>query len=136
MTPPVSTLKSRPEFIEHLDEVFRAFGAIHARRMFGGYGIYREGIMIGLVIDETLYLKTDADTIDRFRSAGSEPFRYDKRGETVVTSYHSMPVDAFDDPERARDWATIALEAALRSAQHAPKRRRTPARPAQAAEPG
>jgi DNA transformation protein and related proteins len=118
----------RSAFTEHLNEVFRAFGAIDARRMFGGYGIYHEGVMIGLVIDETLYLKTDADTHERFQDVGAEPFRYEKRGETVVTSYYSMPVDAFDDPDLARSWASVAYEAALRTRQRAPKRKRKSAK--------
>jgi DNA transformation protein len=54
------------EFVDYLHEVFGRFGPIHVRRMFGGYGIYHDGIMFGLVADDTLYLKADASTAKHF----------------------------------------------------------------------
>lgn len=39
------------EFVEYLKEVFREFGPVSARRMFGGHGIFFDGLMIGLVAD-------------------------------------------------------------------------------------
>ncbi len=49
-------MKRANEFVEHLNEVFRLFGAIHSKQMFGGYGIYHQGLMFGLVANDTLYL--------------------------------------------------------------------------------
>lgn len=39
------------EFITHLTDVFEHFGPIHAKRMFGGYGVYHQGLMFALVAD-------------------------------------------------------------------------------------
>jgi DNA transformation protein len=103
------------EFVEHLNEVFRLFGAIHSKRMFGGYGIYHQGLMFGLVADDTLYLKTDAVSAPQFSEAGCVPFEYNKNGTTMRMSYASAPIEIFDDPEMARDWASLAYAAALRS---------------------
>ncbi|WP_395668548.1 TfoX/Sxy family protein [Rhodoferax sp.] len=108
-------MKRANEFVEHLSEVFRLFGAIHPKRMFGGYGVYHNALMIGLVADDTLYLKTDALSAPLFSEAGSVPFEYTKRGVTMKMSYASAPVEVFDDPEIARIWACRAYEAALRS---------------------
>jgi DNA transformation protein len=107
------------EFIEHLNEVFRLFGAIHSKRMFGGYGVYHNALMIGLVADDTLYLKTDALSARLFSEAGSVPFEYTKRGVAMKMSYASAPVEVFDDPEIAKMWASRAYEAALRSSAKA-----------------
>lgn len=110
------------EFVEHLDEVFRLFGPVRSRHMFGGYGIYHEDLMIALVADDTLYLKVDAVSAAQFLEAGSLPFEYTKGGTTMTMSYSSAPAEIFDDPEVARTWAIRAYEAALRSRGKAARR--------------
>lgn len=117
-------MKKVSEFVEHLTEVFRAFGPISSRRMFGGYGIYHRDLMIGLVADDTLYLKTDAVSAPWFAEAGSSPFEYTKNGVPMTMSYASAPAEIFDDPSVATLWATRASDAALRSRTAGrPKRR-------------
>ena len=115
-------VKKNNEFVSHLNEVFRLFGSIHSKQMFGGYGIYHQGSMIGLVANDTLYLKTDALSAPQFSEAGCVPFEYTKNGTTMKMSYSSAPIELFDDPEMAKDWASLAYAAALRSrkksAQH------------------
>ena len=113
-------MKRVNEFVEHLNEVFRLFGAIHSRHMFGGYGIYHQGLMFGLVANDTLYLKTHAVSAPQFSEAGCVPFEYTKNGTTMRMSYASAPIEIFDDPEMARDWASLAYAAALRSKKKPP----------------
>jgi DNA transformation protein len=102
------------EFVENLQEVFALFGPVSARRMFGGYGIYHDGLMFALVTDDVLYLKADKQTVDRFLEQNLRPFEYDKKGKTVTMSYYTAPEEIFDDPEAAQEWAVRAFEAALR----------------------
>ena len=108
-------MKKVNEFVEHLDEVFRLFGPIHSKRMCGGYGVYHQGLMIGLVADDTLYLKVDSLSSSHFTETGSSPFVYTKNGRAMKMSYSSAPIEILDDPESAKTWATRAYEAALRS---------------------
>ena len=82
-----------------LRDLFAPFGPVALRRMFGGLGIYRDGLMFGLVVDGEIYLKADAETAPLFREAGSQPFRYQKGDRIVETSYHSLPEEALDDPD-------------------------------------
>ena len=117
-------MKQPSEFVVHLNEVFRLFGPLHASRMFGGYGLYHDDLMIGLVADDTLYLKTDAVSAPLFSEAGSSPFEYTKNGVSMKMSYASAPAEIFDDPQAAKEWACRALEAALRSRSKAPKHRK------------
>lgn len=117
-------MKQAPEFVEHLDEVFRLFGPIRCRRMFGGYGVYHHELMIGLVADDTLYLKTDSLSAPLFAEAGCKPFEYTKNGVTMKMSYSSAPAEIYDDPETARTWAVRAFDAALRSRNKSAKRAR------------
>ncbi len=117
-------MKKTNEFVEHLNEVFRLFGPIRSRRMFGGFGVYHHDLMIGLVADDTLYLKTDALSAAHFSEAGCLPFEYTKNGLTMKMSYSSAPVEIFDDPETAKTWAIRAYEAALRSRSKSAKPRK------------
>ena len=61
------------EFIEHLTELFTDFGPIRSRRMFGGYGIYHNELMFGLVADDVLFLKTDKALAHEMSEMGLEP---------------------------------------------------------------
>ena len=103
------------EFVEHLKEVFREFGPITTRRMFGGHGIYHDGVMIGLVADDVLYLKADVVSAPRFVACGLTQFRYPKGDKLVAMSYYQAPEEALEDPTEMREWARLAFEAAVRA---------------------
>ncbi|MCE8015458.1 TfoX/Sxy family protein [Halomonas sp. MCCC 1A17488] len=103
------------EYTDSLRDVFELFGPIAARRMFGGHGIYHDGLMFALVADETLYLKVDEYNLGDFERAGLEPFGYDKGGRFVRLSYYQAPEELFEDRELAAAWARRSFEAALRA---------------------
>jgi DNA transformation protein len=106
---------AKNESIDYLHEVFDAFGPIQTRRMFGGWGIYHDGLMFGLYAAGRLYLKTDAQNVAQFEAAGSKPFTYMQRDKAVKLSYWSAPEAVLDDRDEARVWARTAFEAALRA---------------------
>jgi len=116
------------EYIEHLGEVFGLFGPVTARRMFGGYGIYHDGLMFALVADDTLYLKADAENLRYFEDEGLGPFGYNKNGKLVKMSYYRAPDEIMDDRKQAAVWARRSFEAALRSpaSRNRPKRTKQP----------
>jgi DNA transformation protein len=103
------------EFVDYLSEVFQALGQVDAKRMFGGFGIYHDDLMFGLVADDVLYLKADAESAPAFVARQLAQFQYLKQGKPVRLSFYAAPEEIFDDPDEARDWATRACEAALRS---------------------
>lgn len=120
-------------FTDHLHEVFGAFGPIQTRRMFGGHGVWHQGLMIGLVAGDTLYLKVDEQTRGHFEAQCLGPFEYSRQGKTVALSYCRAPEEMLESPGEAVVWARVAYAAALRGmrptglAQNswAPKARRT-----------
>ena len=105
------------EFIEYLEEAFAEFGEIRARKMFGGYGLYHDDVMIGLVAEDTLYLKVDSETVSCFEERGLSQFMYPKGQKMVGMSYYQAPEEALEDPSEMCHWATLAYGAALRSRQ-------------------
>lgn len=103
------------EFIDYLEEVFEEFGPIYAKKMFGGYGIYHNGIMFGLVSDNTLYLKADETTSGYFQSRGLDQFEYVKGQKIVQMSYYLAPEEVLEDPTEAKLWALRAYKAAVQA---------------------
>lgn len=102
------------EYLDYLHDLFSAFAPVTTRAMFGGHGVYRDGTIIGIVIDETLYLKVDAQTRAVFEAEGCQPFVYESKGKAVPMSYWTVPDEALDSPQDFRPWAHHAWEAALR----------------------
>jgi DNA transformation protein len=146
-------MSNSKEFIAHVLEMMQPAGRISARAMFGGHGIYVDGLLppktpaasspkggtalarpgggliVGIVVDDVLYLKTDAETRATFVRRDLEPFRYTtKTGEIHSTSYYRPPDEALESPAAMREWLRLALSAALRSANRkkprAPRQKR------------
>ncbi len=102
------------DFSEFLREQFSALGAVHVRRMFGGAGLFCDGLMFGLVADEVLYLKVDEISRGEFEAQDLEPFVYERKGQAVSLSYLRAPEEILDDPDAALHWGQLAFAAAQR----------------------
>lgn len=112
------------EFVTFLHEVFESFGPIRSRKMFGGHGIYHQDLMFGLVADDELYLKTDADNIAEFEARELPAFEFEtKDGKVMKMSYVKAPEEIYDDPDEARYWADSGYAAAVRNAAKKNKRK-------------
>lgn len=94
---------------EFVRELFSEFGEVQIRRMFGGAGLFDQGLMFGLVVDGQIYLKADPETVPAFEAEGCEPFGYDtKHGRRVLTSYWRLPERLYDEPGELAQWARTA----------------------------
>lgn len=108
--------EARSPLCEHLKDLLHSWGLIGARPMFGGWGLYRGHVMFGLVAEETLFFKTDASNAGEYTARGMPPFRFERNGRTVATSYCTVPPDVLEDGDTAACWAELAYQAALREA--------------------
>ena len=115
----------RSEFAALVEEVLQAVGPVEVRAMFGGHGVFLDGVMFGLIADEVLYLKVDDGNRGRFEEAGLEPFVYASGGRPTTMSYHRAP-DVLEDWNALSPWVAGALDAARRAKRPPPRRRRTP----------
>lgn len=102
-------------FVAHVLEQMAAFGPVQARRMFGGHGLYRDGLMFALIVDEQLYFKADAAMAADCERQGLRSFSYVARGRTVKVGYFAAPPDVFEAPECMREWAARAHACAQRA---------------------
>jgi DNA transformation protein len=99
--------------------------------MFGGAGVYADGVMFGLIAGDTLHLKVD-DTLKRDLAAeGSGPFVWrpdsgPKAGQAVEMGYWRLPDAALDEPDLAVAWARRALAVARAAKPPARRKARRP----------
>jgi DNA transformation protein and related proteins len=104
-------------FAEFLREQLAPLGRLTMRRMFGKTGVFCDGVMFGMVADNTLYFRVDDENRETFREAASfSPLNYAKRGELIDLSFWRVPERLFDEPDELIAWARAALAAARRVA--------------------
>ncbi len=78
--------------------------------MFGGYGIFHDGLTFALIADDTLYFKVDESNHDMYEKAKRNPFPYG-------ISYWEVPVEVLEDKDRLGEWAGISIDIAHRKAR-------------------
>ena len=103
------------EFAQHIADMFSFLGIVRTKRMFSGYGLFLDGLMFALVIDDMLYLKDDMANRSIYTDRGLAPFTYQRQGKLVALSYYQAPEEMMDDPDEALFWARCALAAARRA---------------------
>jgi DNA transformation protein len=114
-------------FPDYVLEQLAPFGGVSARPMFGGNGLFKRGLMFGLITGGELFFKVDDSNRADFEARKSQPFTYAARGRTVALSYWFVPEEVIEDPDVLRAWASKAYEAALKNRKAAaarPKARR------------
>src|SRR5215469_10005137 len=102
-------------FAEFLREQLAPLGRVTMRRMFGKTGVFCDGVMLGMVTDNTLYFRVDDQNRAAFKEAESfPPLNYRKKGSTIDLAFWRAPERLFDEPDEFVAWARAALAAARR----------------------
>src|SRR5262245_5612182 len=104
-------------FAEFLREQLAPLGHVTTRCMFGKTGVFCDGLMLGMVRDDTLYFRVDAHNQATFEEARAfPPLDYEKQGRSIDLAFWRAPERLFDEPEELVEWARAALGAARRVA--------------------
>lgn len=105
-------MRAPGDFVSHVLDLMAGWSGVSLRRMFGGYGLYHQGVHFALIADDTLYFKVDESSRRDFEAAGTRPFVYSRKSKAVTLSYWEAPSELFDDPEEMVRWARRAVGAA------------------------
>jgi DNA transformation protein len=101
---------------------FEELGHVVHRPMFGGIGLYHDGLFFGIVAGDVLYLKVDEKTRRDYIAAGMWPFRpYEHRSGTM--QYYAVPPAILESPLELATWAKRAIEVAARAARSTRRKR-------------
>lgn len=118
-------MPNSPDFVAHVLELMRGAGSATARAMFGGHGVYLDGMIVGIVVADVLYLKADDETRPAFVAQGPGQFEYTtKKGVIESTGYYQPPEEALESPAAMREWLRLAQGAALRATTARASRKR------------
>jgi DNA transformation protein len=90
-----------------LDQLLELDG-IEARRMFGGYGLYRDETFFGIVHKGKLYFKINDSSAAEYRRRWMRPFRPNAR--QTLKSYFQVPADVLEDADGLCRWAVQAIQ--------------------------
>lgn len=110
-------MATEDEFVEYLLELLESLGPVSAKKMFGGFGIFLDELMFGLVSKNTFYLKVDNGNRPDFEAKGLGPFTYQRKNKGYSMSYYEVPYEAMDEQTELCKWAQKAYDAAVRAAQ-------------------
>jgi DNA transformation protein len=123
--------------LEFISDLFAQFGPVTVRRMFSGAGIFRDGLMFGLIVRDVIYLKADDINVADFEREACKPFTYTRGRSSGQPSQHALPYwrlpeRLYDDPDELAEWARRAFEAAERKKlkPRGRAKRKPPKRPA------
>ncbi len=108
-------MPNTPTFVQHAVDLLVLVAPVQVRAMFGGHGVYAEGVMFALLDDDELFLKADDACRERFVEAGCQRWVYQSPRGPMPTSYFRPPDEAHEDPEAMLPWGRLALDAALRA---------------------
>jgi DNA transformation protein len=113
--------------LEFIHDLFAPFGSVTIRRMFSGAGLFRDGLMFGLIVRDVIYLKADETSAGDFEREGCGPFTYTRGKNSGRPSEHALPYwrlpeRLYDDPDELAEWAHKAFAIAERK-KMAPRKR-------------
>jgi DNA transformation protein len=119
--------KAPPAFgpTEHIADLLSDIGPVKTRGMFGSVSLRLNNVLLGIVINDRLHVRTSVESRPAFVAEGGKPYEFDKStGEHIVTSYYPLPDRLWDEPQELRRWLLAAYEAALVSPSAIQRRQR------------
>src|SRR5438552_3162781 len=104
------------EFFEYIKDLFVEIDGITYRRMFGGYGIYKNGLTFAIIFKGSLYCRVDELTRGNYEKLGSQTFVYEtKTGPRVLKSHLELPSAILEDPDELTIWIEKSYQAARKA---------------------
>jgi DNA transformation protein and related proteins len=119
-----SSSPAHDPMVAHLLDLLEPLGGVTARSMFGSFGFFREGAMLGLIWESAFYVRVDDDTRPNHQARRLAQFIYPaKNGKRMGMPYFQIPPEALDSAEEMTRWARPAARAAIVAKAAAPKLR-------------
>jgi DNA transformation protein len=104
---PTHPMKKRDDLLDYVLDQLRGVRSIEARSMFGGFGLYRDGLFFGIVFEGRFFMRTSPSTRSKYVNAGMTRFRPNAR--QTLKSYYEVPQEVLDDATTLACWAEEAV---------------------------
>ncbi len=104
-------MATSPEYADYILEQISGAGEITHRKMFGGVGIYVDGVFCAIIgSSNRFYLRVGPNNIDDFKNEAMEKFA---GGKGAGMPYYEVPEHVVEDPDVLATWAMQARDAAI-----------------------
>jgi DNA transformation protein len=103
-------MATSPEFRAFIVEQLSRVRPVTARSMFGGAGLYADGLIFGLIAGDQVYFKVDDASRADYEAAGRGAFQPYGDGRSMM-SYYELPDGLLESPDELRLWMERAIEA-------------------------
>lgn len=103
----------KEEYLQFVLDQLSEFGEVEIKKMFGGIGLFHQGLMFGKIGGETFRLKVDEHNQAEYEERGMKPFHSEKKKKGMP--YWEVPNDVFEDRKTLKIWAEKSFEAAKRA---------------------
>ena len=113
-------------FRDYVLEQLAGLGAVSARRMFGGVGLYCNELFFGVINDNLLYLRIDDATRPLYEAEGMTALRPVRAKPEVLADYYQAPDHVLEDADTLVEWArrSVAVAASRSKPTSGPARKR------------
>ena len=107
------------EFVTWLEDIFAIVPDTTVKKMFGGVGMFRHGLMYALAMsDGRVALKADSDTTPAFQAENCDEWSYQRKdGKVTKMGYWYLPERLLEDPDELLEWSLAAFDVAVRADQ-------------------
>jgi DNA transformation protein and related proteins len=110
-------MRVKSELANYVEEHLAFLGRISAKSIFGGIGIFVDERLLGIVMDDKLYLHTDARNLRAYQDRGMPQFKPYPNAFDLTTDHHRAPAEVVEDPAQLKVWGERALTAAVEAAK-------------------
>ena len=110
-------------YVEYVLDLLSPLGSITSRAMFGGYGIYKDSIIVAIIAYDELYFKVDSTNQLQYENLGSTPFTFLTKDKKIAMSYWKVPLEIMEDESQLSVWLEQSYDISLKNKK---KSRRKP----------
>jgi len=101
-------------YLSFIKEQFSEFGEIEIKKMFGGYGFFKDRLMFGMIGNDSFRLKVDATNEKDYISKGMKPYNSEQKKKSMP--YWEVPADVLENKSELSKWALKSVAIAKSAA--------------------
>ncbi len=102
------------DYLEYILDLLSHCDSITSRAMFGGYGMYKNGVIFGIIANDELYFKVDQSNIELYKKYQSEAFTFKAKGRVSKMSYWKVPLLVMEDEAQLKNWLDQSYNISLK----------------------
>ena len=102
-------------YVEYILDLLSPLGSITSKAMFGGYGIYKDSIIVAIIANDELYFKVDSTNQPQYEKLGSTPFTYVANSKRTTMSYWKVPIEIMEDESQLSAWLEQSYDISLKN---------------------